>query len=208
MLQKYNICNKYILFFYTFMVNNLDIYIMIFKNLKKVSKNYLFLVLFVFSLSGFSQDSTSVKKKSEFWKKVQIGGGLGLSVGGGFTDIAIAPSAIYNLNDYVSLGVGLQGSYVSVKNNYNSFIYGGSLIGLLNPIDQIQLSVELEELKVNTSFESSFQIPSRHFWNTGLFLGAGYRSNNVTIGARYNVLYKEKDNVYSNAFMPFIRVYF
>ena len=181
---------------------------MIFKNLKNGSKNYLLLVLFAFSLSGFSQDSTSVKNKSEFWKKVQIGGGLGLNVGGGFTDITIAPSAIYNLNDYLSFGVGLQGSYVSVKNNYNSFIYGGSLIGLVNPIEQIQLSVELEELKVNTSFETSFQIPSRHFWNTGLFLGAGYRTNNVTIGARYNVLYHENDNVYSNAFMPFIRFYF
>ena len=106
------------------------------------------------------------------------------------------------------MGVGLQGSYVAVKSNYNSFIYGGSLIGLVNPIKQIQFSVELEELKVNTSFESSFQIPSRHFWNTGLFLGAGYRSNNVTIGGRYNILYNENDNVYSNAFMPFIRVYF
>lgn len=190
------------------MGNNLDIYIMIFKNLKKDSKYYLFLVLFIFSLNGFSQDSTSVKKKSEFWKKVQIGGGLGLSVGGGFTDIAIAPSAIYNLNKYFSLGVGVQGSYVSLKSNYNSFIYGGSLIGLVNPINQIQLSVELEELKVNTSFNSSFQIPSRHFWNTGLFLGAGYRSNNVTIGARYNVLYRVNDNVYNNAFMPFIRFYF
>ena len=178
------------------------------KNFKNTSKIYLILVLFASSLSGFSQDSISVKRKSEFWKNVQLGGGLGLNVGGGFTDITIAPSAIYNVNEYLSFGVGLQGSYVSVKNNYNSFIYGGSLIGLVNPIKEIQFSVELEQLKVNTSFESSFQIPSRHFWNTGLFLGAGYRTNNVTIGARYNVLFNENDNVYSNAFMPFIRVYF
>lgn len=178
------------------------------KNFKNTPKSYLILVLFAFSLSGFSQDSTSVKRKSEFWKNVQLGGGLGLNVGGGFTDITVAPSAIYNVNEFLSLGVGLQGSYVSVKNNYNSFIYGGSLIGLVNPIKEIQLSVELEQLKVNTKFESSFQIPSRHFWNTGLFLGAGYRTNNVTIGARYNVLFNENDNVYSNAFMPFIRVYF
>jgi hypothetical protein len=181
---------------------------MIFKSFKNTSKNYLILALFAFSLSGFSQDSTNIKRKSEFCKNVQLGGGLGLNVGGGFTDITVAPSAIYNVNEYLSLGVGLQGSYVSVKNNYNSFIYGGSLIGLVNPIKEIQLSVELEQLKVNTKFESSFQIPSRHFWNTGLFLGAGYRTNNVTIGARYNVLFNENDNVYSNAFMPFIRVYF
>ncbi|WP_394759997.1 hypothetical protein [Flavobacterium sp.] len=185
---------------------------MIINSSKKNIRFYLFLVLFSFSLNGLSQDSVSVQKpervKSEFWKKVQIGGGLGLNVGGGFTDITVAPSAIYNLNKYVSLGVGLQGSYVSVKDNYNSFIYGGSLIGLINPIEQIQLSVELEQLKVNTRFDPFFQIPSRHFWNTGLFLGAGYRANNITIGARYNVLFNEDDNVYSNAFMPFIRIYF
>ncbi|MCB6060704.1 conserved hypothetical protein [Flavobacterium psychrophilum] len=208
MLQKYNICNKYILFFHTFMVNNLDIYLMILKRLKKVSKKQLLLVVFSVSLSGFSQDFNNVRSKSGFWKKVQIGGGLGLNVGGGFTNIAIAPSAIYNINDYFSLGVGLQGSYVSVKSNYDSFIYGGSLIGLIHPIEQIQLSVELEELRVNTTFESSFRVPSRDFWNTGLFLGAGYRANNVTIGARYNVLYHANDNVYNDAFMPFIRFYF
>ena len=181
---------------------------MIFKNSKNSSIKYLFLVLFTFSLGGFCQDSTSVKNKSEFWKKVQFGGGLGLNVGNGFTEIMVAPSALYNVNNYISLGVGLQGSYVAVKSNYNSALYGGSLIGLVNPIPQIQLSVELEQLKVNTQYESYFQIPSKHFWNTGLFLGAGYRTNNVTIGGRYNVLYNENDGVYSNAFMPFIRVYF
>ena len=178
------------------------------KNFKNTPKSYLILALFAFSLSGFSQDSTSVKAKSVFWQKVQIGGGLGLNVGGGFTDITVAPSAIYNVNDYLSLGVGLQGSYISVKNNYKSFLYGGSLIGLVNPIQEIQLSVELEQLRVNTTYESIPISTKNSFWNTGLFLGAGYRTNNVTIGARYNVLFHEKDNVYSNAFMPFIRVYF
>jgi hypothetical protein len=181
---------------------------MIFKSFKNTSKIYLILGLFAISLSGFCQDSTSVKKRSEFWKKVQIGGGLGLNVGGGFTDITVAPSAIYNVNDYVSLGIGIQGSYASVKNDYNSFIYGGSLIGLFNPIEQIQFSIELEQLRVNNTYETIPNSIKNSFWNTGLFIGAGYRTNNVTIGARYNVLYNEKDDVYANAFMPFIRVYF
>jgi hypothetical protein len=47
-----------------------------------------------------------------------------------------------------------------------------------------------------------------NFWNTGLFLGAGYRTQNVTIGARYNVLFDKDRNVYGDAFMPFVRVYF
>jgi len=41
-----------------------------------------------------------------------------------------------------------------------------------------------------------------------LFLGAGYNSGSVTVGVRYNVLYKSKDMVYGSPFMPFIRVYF
>lgn len=166
--------------------------------------------LFSFCNVSFSQDSTSVVKptvvKSEFWKKVQFGGGLGLNFGSGFTDVGISPSAVYRLNDFVSLGSGLQFSYVSVKNNYNSFIYGGSLIGLFNPLKEVQLSVELEQLRINTKINRSAKLPAS--WNTGLFLGAGYRMGNLTIGGRYNVLYNKNDNIYSNAFLPFVRVFF
>jgi hypothetical protein len=31
---------------------------------------------------------------------------------------------------------------------------------------------------------------------------------NVTIGARYNVLFDKDKNVYGEAFMPFVRVFF
>jgi hypothetical protein len=48
---------------------------------------------------------------------------------------------------------------------------------------------------------------SENYWNTALFIGAGYRSGNATIGARYNVL-TDKNNIYGSAFMPFIRFYF
>lgn len=139
-------------------------------------------------------------------KKFQIGGGLGLNFGSGFTDLTVAPSGIYNFNKYVAAGVGLQGSYVRVRNNYESYIYGGSLIALLAPIEQIQVSAELEQLRVNTNF-TGVDLDD-NFWNTALFLGVGYRSENVTIGVRYNLLYKASNNVYSEPFMPFIRVYF
>ncbi|MDG1870789.1 hypothetical protein [Flavobacterium frigidarium] len=162
--------------------------------------------------SALSAQQQPFKKQSQsdFWEKVQFGGGLGLGFGSGYTDISIAPSAIYNFNPYVALGIGAQYSYVSQKDFYTSNLYGGSLIALVNPIEQIQLSVELEQLRVNVSVEDDFNNSSntRNFWNTGLFLGAGYRTNNVTIGGRYNVLYNENDAAYSSAFMPFVRVYF
>ena len=162
----------------------------------------LLLPLFILAQS----EAPKTASKSSFREKTQIGGGIALNVGSGYTDITLAPGAIYNFNDYVSAGLGLQGTYVNVKNSYESYIYGGSLIGLLNPIEQVQLSAELEELRANSRFPEIGT--KRNSWNTALFLGAGFRSQNVTLGVRYNVLYDKNDFVYSDAFMPFIRVYF
>lgn len=177
-----------------------------FKKTVLLSHCFAFFLLFLASNAQTTTDRTlPSKQKSDFWQKVRFGGGLGLSFGSGYTDIAIAPSAIYQFNPYIATGVGLQGSYISVKNNYEAFTYGGSLILLANPIQEIQLSAELEQLRVNLDFNDGF---SDNFWNTALFMGAGYRANNVTIGVRYNVLHNNKNNVYSEAFMPFVRVYF
>ena len=120
----------------------------------------------------------------------------------------VAPSGIYNFNQYVSAGLGLQYSYVKDKGFYQSNIYGGSIIGLFNPIPEIQLSTELEQLRVNTDFETYNGTVTDNFWNTALFLGAGYRTNNITIGLRYNVLHKNNEGVYVDALMPFLRIYF
>ena len=159
-------------------------------------------------LSAQDQRETH-KSKSDFWEKVQFGGGVGASFGNNYTDVSLAPGAIYNFNEYLAAGIGLQGSYVRVRNNYNSYIYGGSIVGLVNPIEQIQISVELEQVRVNSEFEILGEDSiKRNFWNTALFLGLGYRTQNVTIGARYNVLHDKNKAVYYEAFMPFVRVYF
>lgn len=151
--------------------------------------------------------------KSDFFSRVQFGGGLGLSLGSGYSDIAIAPSAIYHLTEQVAIGAGLQFNYVNSKDYFKSTSYGINLIGLYSPIPEIQLSAEVEQLRVNNTIEAYSQgyyigKIKDNFWNTGLFLGAGYRTNNVTVGIRYNVLYKQNNYVYSQSWMPFVRVYF
>ncbi|WP_395065112.1 hypothetical protein [Flavobacterium sp.] len=176
------------------------------KNLT-ISLSFIFLITTCFNLSA--QEIPKSEQKSEFWKNVQFGGGFGIGIGSGYTDITIAPSAIYNFNDYVSIGAGLQGSIVSQKNYYNSSIYGASLITLFNPIEQVQISAELEEVRVNNTFRNTTTgTVKNNFWNTGLFVGLGYRVENITIGARYNLLFDKDKSVYSDALMPFIRVYF
>lgn len=140
-----------------------------------------------------------------FWSKVRYGGGIGLNVGNNFTNITLAPAAIYEFNNYFAMGAGLQGSYVRVRNLYDSYIYGGSLITLFTPIPELQLSAELEQVRVNLDFFDGFK---ENFWNTGLFLGAGFRQGNVIAGLRYNVLHQNNRNIYAEAWMPFVRVFF
>lgn len=179
-----------------------------------------FLTKLTIALAFFFIFSNAKAQDNDFWQNVQFGGGLGLAFGSGYTDINIAPSAIYRFNEYVAAGVGLQGSYAKQRDWYSSFMYGGSLIVLGNPIPEIQLSAELQQLRVNLDFDDDYPFnnpdypgysngsQSRDFWNTALFVGAGYQMENVTIGLRYNVLFNENDLVYGTALMPFVRVYF
>lgn len=173
-----------------------------------LTKKYLPVAFIAFFATAQGQDDPD-----SFWSHVRFGGGIGASFGNGYTDVMLAPGAIYQFNEYVALGAGLQGSYVQQKDFYKSWIYGGSIIGLFNPLPEIQLSAEVEQLRVNLTYDAQYAEDfnlqnKRDFWNTALFLGAGYNTGNVVIGVRYNVLFNEDDYVYSDAFMPFIRVYF
>lgn len=167
------------------------------------------LILFglLFSTSIYAQGG-----RSGFWGDVQYGGGFGLGISRDYTNVLVAPSAIYPLNDYFSTGVGLMASFVNSKNNiaesFSSKILGGSLIGLVNPLDNIQLSAELEHMHVQQQITSNTIQLKDEFWNTALFLGIGFRSENLTIGLRYNVLFDEKDRIYADPYMPFVRLYF
>ncbi|MEO8534696.1 MAG: hypothetical protein ABI441_13145 [Flavobacterium sp.] len=173
--------------------------------------NFVILMLLFSNLAlSQTQQNYSIDNNTNFWDKVQFGGGLGLGIGSGYTDISVMPSAIYNINEIVAVGVGLQFGYLSSKNYYSSFVYGGSIVGLVNPIPEIQLSAELEQVRVNTDYKSNSFRPSYsdNYWNTALYLGAGYRTGSVTIGARYDVLYNAETSLYGSGFMPFVRVYF
>jgi len=173
-------------------------------------KCFFVILTVLFSSYSIAQQKYVIDNSSHFWEKVQFGGGLGLGIGSGYTDISVMPSAIYNVNEIVAVGLGLQFGYLSSKNYYESYVYGGSLIGLVNPIPEIQLSAELEQVRVDTRYDSNINRPafSDSYWNTALYLGAGYRTGSVTIGARYDVLYNPNKSLYGSGFMPFVRVYF
>ncbi len=160
----------------------------------------------VLSCTFFS--ATAQERQSDFWNHVRFGGGIGLSFGNGFFSGTLAPSAIYSFNDQFSVGFGLNGTYNSLENNYNSTIIGVSFISLFNVIPEIQLSTEFEQLNVNRKYDARVSLPDETYWYPALFLGAGYSSRNVTFGIRFDVLYDDQRSIYANPWAPFVRVYF
>jgi hypothetical protein len=131
-----------------------------------------------------AQQTKNHTKSSDFWQNVQFGGGVGLGLDQITLILWLQVLFIISMN--IALGLGAQYTYLKAKITMLPNFYGGSIIGLFNPIPVIQLSAELEELRININLDGTSS-NSQDYWNTGLFLGAGYRSGNATIGARYNV---------------------
>lgn len=177
--------------------------------MKIASKNYLKIVLI---LAFFSFNFSTLKaqeSQDSFWNNVRFGGGLGLSFGNGFFSGTIAPSAIYEFDNQFAAGIGLNATYAKRQNWFKSTILGASVISLYNPIKALQLSAEFEELNVNRDFDENFVANADdNYWYPALFLGAGYRTGNVTIGIRYDVLYDEDKSIFADPWMPFFRFYF
>ena len=164
---------------------------------------------FFFSLNFSFLNSVSAQQNtSDFMSHVRFGGSIGLSFGDGFFSGTLAPSAIYEFNDQVALGMGLNGTYNTQKNFYKSTILGGSVIGLFSPINEIQLSAEFEQLHVNRRYDSFLNVSDDTYWSPALFVGAGFRSSNVTFGIRYDLLFDENKSIYADAWAPFVRFYF
>lgn len=177
--------------------------------MKKIIYGVSFCLLTTFNL--FAQQDTYQPKKTNFFSDVQFGGGLGVGFGSGFTNIAVSPMALKPITEQFSAGLGLQFNYLRSKGFYESTSYGANILGIYSPAEMIQLSAELEQLRVNNTLWQDFGGSSKiaqNFWNTALFLGAGYTTQNVTVGVRYNILYNENDLVYNQAWMPFLRVFF
>jgi len=168
---------------------------------KKFSLFFLFIFLCINNLSG-------QEVKSDFWNHVRFGGGFGLNFGNGFFSATIAPSGIYEFNNTVALGVGLNATFNNQKSVFKSTILGGSLIGLFNVVRELQISAEFEQLNVDRNYNVNLNIEDENYWVPALFIGAGYRNGNVTFGVRYDVLYDEEQSIYIDPWMPFLRFYF
>jgi long-subunit fatty acid transport protein len=174
-------------------------------NCKSFIKSLILCVFFTsFWSFGYSQLSP---RNSDFWNQVYFGGSLGLGFGNNSFNASFSPSAIYQATEQLGVGAGINFNYAKFR-DAKFIAYGGSVLSLFNPIPALQLSAEMEQLRVNRELELDGGTLEENYWSPALFLGIGYNNRNVTLGIRYNVLHDQQKSIYANALMPFVRVYF
>jgi len=148
-------------------------------------------------------DSTSQKEK-----RLIFGVGFGLNFVGG-TNISLSPNLMYKVSNKFTFGAGVQGSYSAIKDLQNTTTIGGNVVTQYNPIPQILTLVEFVELNVSTETESPEGKMKQTYWDSALFVGAGYSiTPKIAIGAKYNLLYNEDESVYSSPVIPFVNITF
>lgn len=174
--------------------------------MKKIFFKFLPLIFLLMSVKSIAQFN-STSQTDSFWDRVRYGGGIGLSFGNNFFSGSVSPSAVYQVNSYFATGIGLNFTYANIYDD-TSLVYGGSILGFFQPLREIQLSFEFEQLSVNRTYEINNETIDENYWYPALFLGAGYNTGPVTIGVRYDVLYNDEKSIYASPFMPFLRVYF
>lgn len=178
--------------------------------MKSIKLTALALVVFINNQAiAQEQESSNYSPIKEFFRDVQFGGDIGFAVGNNGNSIIIAPKAVKPINQYIRAGLGANYGYHSFGTHNNTSVYGGSAIVLANPIPEIQVSAEFEQLRVNQQYTNeNNSLKKYNFWNTALFLGAGYNMGNLVMGIRYNVLHRKDADIYTQAWSPFIQVFF
>lgn len=141
-------------------------------------------------------------------KRLKFGVGFGLSFIGG-TNINLSPNLTYALSEKMSVGAGIQGSYSAIKDLQKTITYGANVITMYSPIRKLSVLAEFAELKVSTETETPAGKVKRDYWDSALFLGAGFNiTDKILIGAKYNLLYKEDESVYTSPIIPFVNISF
>lgn len=172
-------------------------------------------VVLISGQTAFSQTYTdSITKKATDTlplvkpKKLQFGCGFGLNFVGG-TNISLSPNLTYSLNDKVALGAGIQGSYSGIKNFQNTTTVGANILGQYKPTKKIQTLLEFAQLRVSTKKDTEIDKSTRSYWDSALMVGAGYSiTPKISVGAKYNLLYKEGESVYTSPIIPFVNISF
>lgn len=165
---------------------------------------YLLFLNLLISMSVFAQISTN---NGSFSDHIRFGGGFNVGFGNSLTTISVSPSAIYDVSNEFSAGLGLTYVYLKDKSSFNNttHLYGGSVLAFYQPINYLQLSTELEQLKIDQNRDTY----NHSQWQTALYVGFEYIAGNVSMGLRYDLLFDKTKNITQpSAITPVFRFYF
>jgi hypothetical protein len=165
------------------------------------------------SNSVFSQTSNDTIPKRgidtvivEKPNRLKFGCGFGLNFVGG-TSVSISPNLMYKITNKFAVGGGIQGSYNAIKKLQSTITYGANVLGQYSPTNKITTLLEFNQLRVSTKTDSNNV--TKNYWDAALFVGAGYNiTSKISIGAKYNLLYKEGESIYTSPVIPFVNISF
>ena len=83
---------------------------------------------FLLALFGLTFSLPAQQHTGSFVKHLRFGGGIGLSFGEGYFGGTLAPSTIYEYNNNLAFGIGLNGTINNQKDSYKSTIIGAALL--------------------------------------------------------------------------------
>ena len=179
--------------------------------MKKLIINISVCVAFLFFSGQALAQTTNISvidSAATIEPRLTFGCGFGINFLGG-TNITLSPNLMYAVSDKFSLGAGIQGSYISIKDVQSTTTIGLNVIGEYNLSKKLTTLLEFAELKVNTKQETAEGEIKNDFWESALFVGAGYNINNkISIGAKFNLLYDEDESVYASPIIPFVNITF
>jgi len=170
--------------------------------MKKFHQSYILGLFFILV-------NLSVNAQQKKPKKISFYGGFGLSFSTGYTYISLQPGLIYHLHPKFKLGAGVQYTYLKSNKSYYGVNYKSNILGfntmvLYNPVNELEISAEYEDLYVKQNYNDI----QKNFWSPALFGGLAYRYGPVAAGFKYNFLFNQKTSIYQDAFIPFVRIYF
>lgn len=139
-------------------------------------------------------------------KRLKFGMGFGFNFVGG-TNISLSPNLTYRVSDKISVGAGLMFNYMGIKDLQKTTTYGANVLAFYTPVNKLLTTLEFAQLHVNRKM--ILNNLEDEFWDSPLFVGAGYQiTPKIAAGAKYNLLYNKDKSIYTSPVVPFVNISF
>lgn len=162
----------------------------------------LFVIIATISNNAFSQAAEG-RDVSDLTisERIFFGGFLGLQFGTQ-TAINISPQAGFLISNRFSAGIGSTYQLYHDRffgQSFTTHVFGYSVFGRLHIMPRIFAHAEFEQLNMQIRENRVLDQPDERFWETNIFLGAGYRQP-LSDRVNFNIMLLYNFNEQSQAY--------